>query len=92
MMDVVAEEEVQVFVAVARQLLVDGLELEKQVVAERAQLAPGLQSSSLRNSSINARRMENAEGCLLRSSSGNSAGSGFRRPHSAPSTQAKESQ
>ena len=34
--DVVAEEQVQVLVAVARQFLFDRLELEQQVVAERA--------------------------------------------------------
>ena len=34
--DLVAEEEVQIFVAVARQLLFDRLELEQQVVAEGA--------------------------------------------------------
>ena len=37
--DVVAEEQVQILVAVARQLLLDRLELEQQVVAERAHQA-----------------------------------------------------
>ena len=37
--DVVAEEQMQVLVAVARQLLFDGLELEQQVVAEGADQA-----------------------------------------------------
>ena len=37
--DVVAQEQVQVLVAVARQFLFDGLELEQQVVAERADQA-----------------------------------------------------
>jgi hypothetical protein len=37
--DVVAEEQVQVLVAVARQLLFDRLELEQQVVAESAEKA-----------------------------------------------------
>ena len=75
--DVVAEEQVQVLVAGARQLLFDGLELEQQVVAERADQRQA-RSSAPRNSSIRARRMENTEGCLLRSSSGNSAGRGFK--------------
>ncbi len=33
---------------------------------------------------MRVRRIENAEGCLLRSSSGNNFGSGLRRPTSAP--------
>src|SRR5207302_5166614 len=45
-----------------------------------------------RNSSISARRMENAEGCLLRSSSENSFGKGFRRPRRAEPYRPKESQ
>ena len=89
--DVVAEKQVQILVAVARQLLLDRLELEQQVVAEGAHQARR-ESSSPRNSSISARRIENAEGCLLRSSSGNSAGSGFSRPASISPSKPNSSQ
>ena len=44
------------------------------------------------NSAISARMMEKAEGCLLRCSSGNSAGNGFRVPRRVPLSIAKESQ
>jgi len=77
--DVVAKVEMEILVAVARQTLLNGLELEQKVIAEGADQTERESPKPL-NSWISVRRMEKTEGWRLRSSSGNSAGSGFRRP------------
>jgi len=89
--NLVAEEQVQVLVAAARQFFFDGLELEKKVEPERAdQRQPGI--LGMAEFLDDARRNGNTEGCLLRSSSENSFGRGCRRPRSAEPYRPNESQ
>ena len=76
--DVVAEEEVKVFVSVARQPQLDRIELEQQVVAEGAdQRQPRILRipKLLDQARAEGKRRE---GCLLRSSSGKRSASGFK--------------
>ena len=82
----------QILDVVARQLECDRIELEQQIVAERAHQRESRCPSELRNSSSSARSTENADGCLLRSSSGNSSGSGFSWPLQRTRFQANDSQ
>src|SRR5260370_37730533 len=72
----------QVLVPVPRELELDRIELKQKVISECAHQGEA-RVVRVRNSSINVRSMEKAEGCLLRSSSGKSFGSGFSRPFKA---------
>ncbi len=74
----------QVLDAVARELQLDRVELKQQVVAERPHQRQARRPGDGAIHRSRPRRIENGDGCLLRSSSGNSSARGFRRPRRAP--------
>ena len=76
--DVVAEEQAQVVHAFARHLDFDGIEAEQEIETEGSDEREP-RGQRMLNSAIRARMTENAEGCLLRSSSGEESGQRLER-------------